>query len=991
MAGLSNSQRRSYKATYVPTKPILDANGEPMVARGLYKLSFIRSLGILQPEIAQLKQDQALAGIRDVSGTGVTFLDIVESLTQSPGLSAMTQYGPMLARLPLAAFEALGSALVGIRRQRAAQIEGLFKQIADQFQTRRAPPLAEGPATQPRVMPVTQLAGRAPGTLPSPPGIPESSNTDVQVPQGSFYVAALHWAIAQKLPQVDELYALATSLMNLPAAYVGPMAAIPPLLSDSVASATVTSHLVDGFLDQFHVEPIGRLHLERLEMTPVGVEHGELVHSVPLAPNETINVSHKEWSVQSQDYADVVDDYLQGYSEQGVAEKQDLSHAIDTTTKHDTQMDISGGVTAKMDGTGYSITASAAADYKTQSDSQESVKDSRDHALSVTRKASTRTAKDHKHSFIVSSVVGTENASVEVLTNPSSTQSMRVDYFQLMRKWQVNLIRYGLRLTYDLIIPNPGADLVLQVSQLRAINDELASKFHFDLLPADITRANFMAQAAQYGASIDAPPDDPATPVYVHKIVPFIDKDPANTTLFDSIEFTTPDQYEISSVQLHYDAVPWPDTGGDRPLHFKILDTTVDLNIGAGSNIPEQTGDVTFDSLVGKSGSLSIIYELRNFSTVVFEGWVNLQLKESALEQWQLASWSTLNGAALQAYQARQQVLQDARAQLSASIAQWDALTLRMREREEIMKGVLRWLFGPTFELVPLEIANLFTPDPADPSQSVLNVDPSNPYAGGVLTNAQWERVMLFGELIKFLHQAIEWENVLYLPYPYFWDSPANWASKLFLTHPDPEHQTFLRAGCARVVLTITPGFEEAFTSLVETGSFDALPTGHPYVTIAQEIQNFANTNYPGIPPANPAENVRPLLFPEQRTAWNDLENIMTLLAGYYAAIEPGTSAPRNRYPTTADGLAALVATPDTPLPTVDPWGNAYVYQCPGTYGDYDLSCLGRDGAVGGTGLDADITSWAEGNLVGTWFEYTPTSALDISISTALPTTPVMA
>ena len=60
-------------------------------------------------------------------------------------------------------------------------------------------------------------------------------------------------------------------------------------------------------------------------------------------------------------------------------------------------------------------------------------------------------------------------------------------------------------------------------------------------------------------------------------------------------------------------------------------------------------------------------------------------------------------------------------------------------------------------------------------------------------------------------------------------------------------------AGCARVVLTIRPGFEQSFTSLVETGAFGQLTGDHPYMTIAQEIQAYANTNYPGIPPANPA------------------------------------------------------------------------------------------------------------------------------------------
>ncbi len=75
-----------------------------------------------------------------------------------------------------------------------------------------------------------------------------------------------------------------------------------------------------------------------------------------------------------------------------------------------------------------------------------------------------------------------------------------------------------------------------------------------------------------------------------------------------------------------------------------------------------------------------------------------------------------------------------------------------------------------------------------------------------------------------------------------------------------------------------------------------------------------------------------------------------------------------DRYPTTEQGLEALrqkpegVETWDGPyLPKAiphDPWGNAYVYKCPGEHGEYDLSSYGADGQAGGEGDDQDINSW---------------------------------
>jgi general secretion pathway protein G len=74
-------------------------------------------------------------------------------------------------------------------------------------------------------------------------------------------------------------------------------------------------------------------------------------------------------------------------------------------------------------------------------------------------------------------------------------------------------------------------------------------------------------------------------------------------------------------------------------------------------------------------------------------------------------------------------------------------------------------------------------------------------------------------------------------------------------------------------------------------------------------------------------------------------------------------------YPTTAQGLKALVEKPtQSPVPSnwsaegylpqmpVDPWGNPYVYTAPAP-GGFALKSLGKDGKVGGEGLDADIVA----------------------------------
>ncbi len=75
-----------------------------------------------------------------------------------------------------------------------------------------------------------------------------------------------------------------------------------------------------------------------------------------------------------------------------------------------------------------------------------------------------------------------------------------------------------------------------------------------------------------------------------------------------------------------------------------------------------------------------------------------------------------------------------------------------------------------------------------------------------------------------------------------------------------------------------------------------------------------------------------------------------------------------DRYPTTEEGLNALRVRPSSargwkgPYTTkdisLDPWNNPYVYQSPGPDGqDFLITCYGSDGAPGGEGDAADITS----------------------------------
>lgn len=96
--------------------------------------------------------------------------------------------------------------------------------------------------------------------------------------------------------------------------------------------------------------------------------------------------------------------------------------------------------------------------------------------------------------------------------------------------------------------------------------------------------------------------------------------------------------------------------------------------------------------------------------------------------------------------------------------------------------------------------------------------------------------------------------------------------------------------------------------------------------------------------------------------AKQDIRGIESALKLYYMD--------NSRYPSTDQGLEALVTRPNDPtlrnwrgpyldkLPR-DPWNNPYRYLYPGRNGEFDVFTYGADGQPGGEGINGEIGNWS--------------------------------
>ena len=549
MPTLANSTRRAYKATYAPLK--IDTNSEKdkeaqkKVTRGMDKMSYIQSLDIHEAELPKIRDRINTPAIKPAEKKSLmSIFDMTESLVKDAALGSAIKYVTGFAEFDVDVLIRFGHLVADHRDEVDNELQSNFEEIKLKYAEneevmKKSSSLenksdsSEGPESL-----VANFAGHLVHYSKTQTPLKEQKNSSTKKTETGLKAATQVQANFEKIATPatavtnPEMTKITSDTVEGILLWAGTHQ--PKLMQKIVNSELVlaqkditdimtpeprkvayamkrakkkrgrnTRKTVTGFEERMKIEPVGRLHLERLEMTPVGVQRGELAHSVPLTPKESVNISHREWSVRTEEFDSIVNDFFEGYSEEGVAEKNDVAQATESQSKHSTALNVGASLSASY----ASVTLSTSMGYNSTSDDQVAQKDSRNHSVSITRKASARTRKDHKTSFKVSSMSGSEDSAVRVITNPSETDAMRVDYYQLMRKWKVNLYRYGLRMTYDITIPNPGGDLAKKIYEIDALEKKINEPFTFNLPVSAIDYNSWQRYATMYNATVEAPPE----------------------------------------------------------------------------------------------------------------------------------------------------------------------------------------------------------------------------------------------------------------------------------------------------------------------------------------------------------------------------------------------------------------------------------------------------------------------------------------------------
>ncbi|KAK0721933.1 hypothetical protein B0T26DRAFT_749401 [Lasiosphaeria miniovina] len=549
---------------------------------------------------------------------------------------------------------------------------------------------------------------------------------------------------------------------------------------ESVADLVSSSAAAINAFKANSTSPIGMLNLERIEMTPAGLERGELVAAIPLAPKEKTSVVKQEWSVVGDELATIVTDLLCSISRTGVAENSDLAQATSSQNAHSNRLH-------------------GRREHRAAGPESASAGDSRKHAASMTHAASLRVTQAHKMTISTAAVPVAARDDVPLATsscaleNPSETDPMRVDYIKMMRKWRVRLYRYGLRLTYDLTVAEPGAAMRADYSEVEELRRDVQKAFAF--------RENYLSHG------VPTPPG-PLPLWSALSASGAVGKkhgaDGSGSNIFTTVtHIVVPDGYAIDHVdlttQLSYE---------DHDRRFDVLgcaDDTWSRTAHVSNVFPTLRGLNGQQLLHGRTGSVNITHVSGGFQDGSFQFDITLKRTDEYFRGWRASVWNSLQEAAKAKYHAERTSKQAQLTAIEARVNGVDMLTLRREENDEIMECVLRWFLGVDFELMPGDRGNLSK-------------------------NGSGSGLAAHEAKVSFINQAVDWENV----------------ASFFTATSGTSRRTGRSSG-----------YEEAFTWFAEHGDMSAppsSPSGYPGMAIARQIRAYDSTNYPGIPLAGPGK-----------------------------------------------------------------------------------------------------------------------------------------
>lgn len=451
---------------------------------------------------------------------------------------------------------------------------------------------------------------------------------------------------------------------------------------------------------------------------------------------------------------------------------------------------------------GPSVDATANFNTASSTSSQQSNSASSSFAREIATKAVDRVQTRTLTRRTVTTINVIEENNLHSFDNKAGSSDIVGVYRFVDKIYQAQIVNYGKRLMLEFIVPEPAAFLRFAltnkpVDNVSLVNPEppgycVNGTSFVPLQAGDITRDNYLFWVSKYGAQdVTTPPPSLLIASGSKKApdtLPTIQDSGERKISSDLFDVAIAEGYICQSAFVN---IFGETQAGDHKIVFQIQDQQAEY-------VEPVDDNHLFFLQLQPTPTITVSINSVGFHNYEILANVFCTLSTEKFQEWQLKTFASIMNAYNSLKSAFDQAIQEARLQATdTAVSGTNPETNRVTEQTELKKGCISLLTGQSFDLF---------------DAVGRNVAPFG-YPEIDFVEAKAE-----GPYIQMFEQSFEWNNMVYLFYPYFWGKKDFWVTVAQLTDQDPLFGQFLQAGAARVQVPVRLGFEAAILTYLATG-----------------------------------------------------------------------------------------------------------------------------------------------------------------------------
>lgn len=565
-------------------------------------------------------------------------------------------------------------------------------------------------------------------------------------------------------------------------------------------------------------------------------EPTEVAHIENILSGEAKSREQRELQLVEETFSNVFETTREEQNELETSQRFELNREASRTIQQDQNVNFGVNLSGKY---GPYVEFSSNFELETSQSIEETNSNSTNYAQNIVERSLEKIVEHVREERTRRILREVEEKNTHSLTNDGA-EHIRGVYQFVDKIYEAQVFDYGIRMMYDFMVPEPA-------SYLHYLRNQPDSELELPDPPPRFTLtshnqinvSNYGSEAAKYGATEIDPPPDPY--ILASTAITNEGGDEGGTPRFAKTkELTIPEEYGPERVEYAAQAT----TDDDLAITVLIGSRFHRITRSTGGSWPGFPQHISLDSghySYPQGTQLSVgvfVFESRTFLVDIT---IFCKRRPEAYEQWQLKTFQKIQQAyerRLLEYEERvaairaEQALAQAAAEEERSFGAPPSLN-RITERNELKKHAISIVTGSRYEFINAVM---------DDTPPIFDFD-----------EAREE-----GSIIRFFEQVFEWEQMQYVFYPYFWSRTDTWEERFTTDNPDPQFREFLKAGAARVVVSVRPGFETALQHYLDTGKlWDG--QGEPpeitsplYVSIVDEIKERTGASQGEIPVGDP-------------------------------------------------------------------------------------------------------------------------------------------